>query len=182
MKYFENCKTIDELRAEYRRLAKIHHPDLGGDTATMQEINAQYEKLHNEFKDRDSHSDNENVRNRAASQGSAAEYIHIVDVLIHLDGIKVELCGCWLWISGDTFPVREQLKAAGCKWCSKKHVWAWCPAEFETTHKRNKNSMDDIRRKYGSEVLADNRKNPRNVLNDGNRSRRSTRRSVAVCR
>ena len=26
MKYFTNCRTLDELKKEYRRLAMIHHP------------------------------------------------------------------------------------------------------------------------------------------------------------
>ena len=30
MKYFTNCKTLDELKAEYRRLAMANHPDRGG--------------------------------------------------------------------------------------------------------------------------------------------------------
>jgi len=42
MKYF-NSKTLDELKAEYRRLAKENHPDLGGDTETMKEINAEFD-------------------------------------------------------------------------------------------------------------------------------------------
>lgn len=41
--YFTGCKTLDELKREYRRLAMIHHPDVGGDTATMQAINAEFE-------------------------------------------------------------------------------------------------------------------------------------------
>ena len=28
MKYFTNCKTLDELKAEYRRLAMANHPEL----------------------------------------------------------------------------------------------------------------------------------------------------------
>lgn len=43
MKYFANCKTLDELKKEFRRLCMIHHPDRGGDTATMAAINAEYE-------------------------------------------------------------------------------------------------------------------------------------------
>ena len=43
MKFFANCATLDELKKEYRRLAMIHHPDHGGDTATMQAINAEYD-------------------------------------------------------------------------------------------------------------------------------------------
>jgi DnaJ-class molecular chaperone len=42
MKWFNECKTIEEVKAEYKKLAKQYHPDLGGDTATMQEINKAY--------------------------------------------------------------------------------------------------------------------------------------------
>ena len=42
MKYFENAKTLDELKAAYRRAAMLHHPDMGGDVAEMQRINAEY--------------------------------------------------------------------------------------------------------------------------------------------
>lgn len=45
MKYFTACKTLDELKKEYRRLAMLHHPDVGGDTATMQAINAEFDAL-----------------------------------------------------------------------------------------------------------------------------------------
>ena len=38
MKYFESCKTLDELKAEYRRLAMANHPDRGGDVETMKQI------------------------------------------------------------------------------------------------------------------------------------------------
>ena len=33
--YFNHCHTLDELKKEYRRLTMKHHPDRGGDTATM---------------------------------------------------------------------------------------------------------------------------------------------------
>ena len=45
MKYFDGVHTLDELKKEYRRLAMLHHPDRGGDTATMQAINAEYDQL-----------------------------------------------------------------------------------------------------------------------------------------
>jgi DNA polymerase sigma len=43
MKYFNKTKTIDELKSEYRRLAKENHPDHGGDSETMKEINAEFD-------------------------------------------------------------------------------------------------------------------------------------------
>lgn len=37
------ARNLDELKTIYRNLARKHHPDLGGATATMQEINAEYD-------------------------------------------------------------------------------------------------------------------------------------------
>ena len=45
MKYFNNITSLDELKKEFRHLAMLHHPDRGGDTETMQAINAEYEML-----------------------------------------------------------------------------------------------------------------------------------------
>ena len=30
MKYFTNCKSLEELRKEYKKLVKENHPDNGG--------------------------------------------------------------------------------------------------------------------------------------------------------
>jgi hypothetical protein len=43
MKYFNKTITIEELKKEYRRLALDNHPDKGGKTETMQEINAEFD-------------------------------------------------------------------------------------------------------------------------------------------
>lgn len=50
MKYFTTCKTLDELKKEFRRLAMLHHPDHGGDTETMKAINAEYDAVFPMFK------------------------------------------------------------------------------------------------------------------------------------
>ena len=42
---FTNCRTLDEVKREYKRLALIYHPDRGGDTGSMQEINRQYDEI-----------------------------------------------------------------------------------------------------------------------------------------
>lgn len=45
MKYFVNCKTLEELKREYRRLAVANHPDHGGDVAIMQQIKRNMKEL-----------------------------------------------------------------------------------------------------------------------------------------
>ena len=32
LKFFTACQTIPEVKTEYKRLVKIYHPDLAGDT------------------------------------------------------------------------------------------------------------------------------------------------------
>src|SRR5215207_7797316 len=46
--YFSDCTTQGEAKTKYRELVKQHHPDAGGDTATMQEINAEYSRFMSE--------------------------------------------------------------------------------------------------------------------------------------
>ena len=46
MTYFNNIRTLEALKKAYRELAMLHHPDRGGDTATMQAINAEYDEMH----------------------------------------------------------------------------------------------------------------------------------------
>lgn len=37
--------TVEELKASYRRLARQHHPDMGGDAETFRRVQAAYELL-----------------------------------------------------------------------------------------------------------------------------------------
>ena len=45
MKYFAQCKNLEELKKEFRRLAMLHHPDRGGDQETMKAINNEYDAV-----------------------------------------------------------------------------------------------------------------------------------------
>lgn len=44
-KFFKDVKTIEELKEQYKKLAFEHHPDRGGKTADMQQINNEYDEL-----------------------------------------------------------------------------------------------------------------------------------------
>lgn len=50
MKYFSGISNLDDLKREYKRLALENHPDRGGDTAVMQEINAEYDAAFSRLK------------------------------------------------------------------------------------------------------------------------------------
>lgn len=44
MGFFSACKTKEEAKAEFRRLAKLFHPDHGGDPTNMIKLKEQYDK------------------------------------------------------------------------------------------------------------------------------------------
>ena len=79
-------------------------------------------------------------------------YFNIIEVLIHLDGIIIEQCGSWLWLSGKTKEHTKALKDAGCRLARKKKMWYWRPADAACNNRRKRGyrSMAYIRKKYGS--------------------------------
>ena len=149
MKYFTNINTLDELKAAYRRLSMKHHPDRGGDPATMQEINAEHDELFERLKKQHNASADEFHQTTETPE----EFREIIELLLRLEGLTVELCGSWLWIGGDTRQHKETLKAAGCRWSNNKKLWYWHHAEEGRKWRRGKATMSDIRTKYGSQVF-----------------------------
>ena len=48
-KPLKKSNSFEELKKEYRKLSKIHHPDKGGDHNIMVRLNNLYEKLRDRF-------------------------------------------------------------------------------------------------------------------------------------
>lgn len=153
--YFDHCKTLAELKAEYRRLALLHHPDHGGDTATMQAINAEHDRVFERLKAAQNAAADADPEGKTPHTNEQPEdFRRVLEALRTLAGVIVELCGTWLWIGGDTYQHRETLKEAGCQWAPKKEKWYWRPDEERRARNRRREiSMERIREKYGSEIL-----------------------------
>lgn len=159
MKYFNNVNTLDELRKEYRRLSMIHHPDKGGDPEVMKEVNNEYEKLFDSLKAA------HNARAAADETGrtrpiyeTAEQFRDVINKIINIPDIIIELCGSWIWVSGNTQACKDILKSAGMFWASKKKMWYWRCKE-DASHGRGSKDMSYIRNKYGSErITSDGRR------------------------
>lgn len=144
--YFDHVKSLEELKAEYRRLAMMYHPDRGGSTEQMQDINAAYDNAFRRLAAR--------AQTDQASAETPEEFRAIINALIRLDGLSVELCGSWLWIGGNTYKHKDALKAAGCRFSGSKKLWYWRHADESAPHSRGTSSMTEIRQKYGSQRFA----------------------------
>lgn len=149
MKFFNNCKSLDELKAEYRRLVKLHHPDRGGDAETMKAINNEYEIAFEQLKKH--HNATHDAEHQTTE--TAAEFIEIIEKLLKLDGLDIELCGSWLWIGGNTRENKDALKAAGCRWSNNKKLWYWHHPEEGSKWHKGKATISEIRAKYGSQHI-----------------------------
>lgn len=147
MKFFTNCNTLDELKKAYKAAALKHHPDCGGDTATMQQVNADYETRFEQLKA--AHNSAPENKDRATTE-TPDEFRDIINKLLKMHGLEIELCGSWLWIGGNTKENKEGLKAAGCRWSNNKKLWYWRHEEDGHRWHRGTKSMDQIRSKYGS--------------------------------
>ena len=143
VKYFRSVTSLDELKAEYRSLCKINHPDKGGETSVMQEINAEYSYL---------------LKNGRFDFGNSSLQIEesireIIEQTEILEGLVVELCGRWIWFGGDTYKWKGTLKSIGCFWASKKKAWYWRPADEAISGKHKTLSIEEIRERHGSKVF-----------------------------
>lgn len=78
MAYFKNIHSLAELKKEYRRLALENHPDKGGSTEVMQQINVEFERLHEIWKDDTTVSANASGYENDYAGASAKEYADFV--------------------------------------------------------------------------------------------------------
>ena len=135
MKYFKNFTTIEELKKEYKKLAFELHPDRGGSQKEFVEMSAEYEKLLNDLN---------------GGANTMDKFKFIVDELIKYSDLTVEICGSWIWISGNTKEHKQKLKELKCKWANAKKMWYYTEDKPKKRHKTL--TMNEIRIKYNSQV------------------------------
>lgn len=152
MKWFKNPQTIEELKKQYKSLALQHHPDIGGSDTEMKEINAEYDMLFGKLKNVHQTAEGTTYTSREGTNETPGEFKDIINRLIKFDGIHIEICGSWIWITGRTIDYREQLKQMRFRWSKSKTAWYYHYDEYRKTTKRTY-TLDEIRDLYGSETI-----------------------------
>lgn len=154
--YFKDINTLEELRKQYKELLKKYHPDNGGDVAVMQEVNAEYDKLFKLLKDKHDNNTMDGVK----SDYDANMYDwendkalrEVLEKIINFNGIEILICGQWIWVDGNTYAYKKELKEIGFKWASQKKKWYFHTEIFrKKSHKIL--SMEDIQNYYGSTTV-----------------------------
>lgn len=159
-----DVQCVEDLKKIYFGLAQKLHPDHGGDAEEFKILNSEYQALYPKFKDI-----HRSIKDKAETEAKGQtwtefytaktpckeapeDFIKIITALLTLEGVTVELCGRWIWISGNTKPHKEFLKSIGCRWNAKKVAWSWHYKEDSDTWYKGKKaaSMEYIRAAYGS--------------------------------
>ena len=135
---------LDNLKKEYKKLALKYHPDRGGTTEQMQAINLEYDKLREKIL-KGSNLSEEQKRNEIVIDDAIKE---IVNVLVLIPGIEIEVIGKWIWVSGNTYPVKNELKSAGLIFIKKEGKPYWVYKGVESLS-RGGTPMESIKAKYG---------------------------------
>lgn len=158
-KFFTECSTLEEVKKLYRKLCFEHHPDRGGNTATMQSINNEYAFVCARMAKEGSKKDG-SKRTAAEAEAeilSAEAYQEAINKIIHLEGINIELIGYWLWVTGETKQYAKILGSEPARFIyagkkSDRSAWFFRTENFKTRNKKGMD-LDDIRNKYGSEKI-----------------------------
>lgn len=142
-----NESTWDDIKAAYRKMATRYHPDINPlGLPMMQVINNAYETLE-DYKDKGP------FINEMMDIDIVPDLEEAIKAVIHLMDIKIEICGLWVWISGETAANKEALKGARYRWAPQKKMWYYRPEHQKGSKHKAPFSMDEIRAKFGSRVL-----------------------------
>lgn len=156
MKWFKEIKTLEELRALYKKLVIQHHPDNGGSEENIKEINSEYDLLFKKLKS--GYENSENYKNATDRQKQTYDFVkdrmlrEMIIKLCRYPGLIIELCGVWIYVFGTTKTYKDELKALGLHYASRKKCW-YIHFDDYVKHGKKQVNMSHIRSKYGSVVV-----------------------------
>lgn len=157
MTYFTNCKTIEDVKETFRDLAKKLHPDCGGDAEQfkkmMQEYTIIFKRLKNVHRAGEKKTEQaEQESHEYTESESPEEFADIISKVIYMDGVEIEIVGRWIWLSGNTYAYKDDIKAAGFFWSSKHKKWYY-NGGTKKSKKHSKLTFDQVKDLHGCKTV-----------------------------
>ena len=137
----------DSVMKHYRESAKKYHPDKPtGDLDMMILVNIALEVLQSiQFTWA-------TTDEQPQSQPLTDTIQNLWEQVKHYPGIRGEIIGTWLWVTGNTYSIMEKLHGLGFHYSHSKRSWYYHDGIY---HKHNNKcyTMDDIRNLWGQQPL-----------------------------
>ena len=153
MSYFTNVNNLQELKTKFRKLSMDLHPDKGGSKKAFQNMLNEYQGLFKRLLNNSDFSEERKVYETEADKNMRA----VINQIIHLPGIELEIIGSWLWVTGNTYEHKDELKKSGLFFAPKKKAWYWRPAKYKKKSKKQF-ELVDLRSMYGAAKVESNTK------------------------
>lgn len=154
-KYFNDIKSLEELKSKYLELVRRYHPLLNKDVnkAYIKNINDEYnekfKKVKSFFMSRNGEIyEKENTEDKR-------EFKKIINTVLLLDKnqegkITLDILGTFIWIGGDTYPHKETFKKLGLRWSRNKQKWYKAPKGYRRYGKKQY-SYNEIKNMYDND-------------------------------
>lgn len=157
---FRHIHTTEELKKAFHKAVKEAHPDHGGTAEQFKAVKKAYdeaaERIAREEANAGKHKHADGTAKTAEEiLEEQQEFAVVLEKVLNLDGLQIEVCGSWLWITGNTYEWKSQLKEAGMKFANKKKAWYWHAGEWVRRYKKHF-TLEEIRDMHGSNVLQGN--------------------------
>ena len=140
-------KTEAGLKTAYRAACLKHHPDKGRTLEIMKLVNTAHDFLKCE-----SWWTGEQARTAQKQTPLTETILAMINKIKTIPGIKIEVIGSWLWVSGNTYDYKTILRDLKMKFSGNKKAWYYHEDVYRKRGKR-KFSMNDIRALHGSEEI-----------------------------
>jgi hypothetical protein len=154
MNFFDaKNSTLAEIKARYRVLCKLHHPDrVGGDVERMKAINTEYHKI---LKCKLYKPDEAQGTTNKEPDFKEINFDDVIkdtlQKISHLEGLECEVVGSWIWITGEerwTRSAAPVLKENKFRWHKVKQRWYFNP-EPDKKFYGKATDYEEIKEKYG---------------------------------
>ena len=135
--------TAKSVKAAYRKACSLYHPDRNpAGTEIMKAVNEAYGTLKG-FNGR-----------IETNEEDYSEKLNIsLNSIINIEGLNIEVCGSWIWVTGNTKPTKETLKEAGFRWARNKSAWYLKPEDDKKRRYGKAMSLEEIRARHGSKAV-----------------------------
>src|SRR5690606_17241308 len=132
MKYFNNCKDLNDLKSEFRKLCLKLHPDKGGSHSEFIAMHKEFKSLANTLK--------HNTGFDKDKDFNADAFYSTVQMFNGLTDININFIGSFIWltdvVNGAMYEQKETIKGITIdglnppRWANKKKSWYFSPKDY----------------------------------------------------
>ena len=150
MMYFMGCETIEDVKARFKELAKRLHPDNGGNAEEFKKMMSEYTIAFNRYKNKHkATNEGQDSNHEGSSTETAEEFAELIEKLLKMEGVKIEIIGSWIWLTGNTYAYRDQIKELRFFWSTTHKAWYYTGEDKKGRQKGRYRKVNDLKKKWG---------------------------------